>query len=76
MERERFEVYVNTIHKYARGHRIGCEKAKIHGGHTTNAGGHMEPFDSPDGAEIAGHMTGFPFDWCSHCRNDLRQLAA
>jgi hypothetical protein len=62
-----YGVYVNGPNNRAVGHIVGCPHAKIHGGATTTAGGHMEPFDSPDAAELAGWMTGRPFQWCHHC---------
>ena len=74
MKREQFEIYVNHIHRYAMGHRIGCSQAKKHGGARTATGGHMEPFDSAEENELAGRMTGLRFDWCFYCCEDLRRL--
>ncbi len=67
MTEKQYEVYVNLPNKKAVGHVLGCPHAKIHGGHSTAAGGHMEPFDSHDAAELAGLKTGLPFHWCHYC---------
>jgi hypothetical protein len=67
MAQKQYGVYANRPNNKAVGHILGCPHSKIHGGHTTAAGGHMEPFDSPENAELAGWMIGLPFHWCQHC---------
>ena len=69
---KQFEVYVNLPNRRSVGHVVGCPHAKIHGGSETAAGGHMEPFDSADAAELAGWMRGQPFHWCEHCEKTLQ----
>jgi hypothetical protein len=72
MVQKQFGVYVNGPNDKSVGHIIGCPHAKIHGGTTTAAGGHIEPFDSLEAAELAGWMSGRPFHWCGHCCKSLR----
>ena len=75
MASDQFEVYVNVQNGYPKGHRIECPVAKIHGGHRTVTGGHMEPFTTADEVELAGWETQLPFSWCLVCCEELATAA-
>jgi hypothetical protein len=67
MNKKRYTVYVNHPHNEAVGHVEGCPHAKVWGGETTGAGGHVGPLGSREEAEHVGRLSGKPFKWCGHC---------
>src|SRR5581483_231290 len=72
MSNQRYIVYVNDPNNKSVGHIETCPHAKIWGGKTTPAGGWLGPFTYREEAEAAGHISGRPFHWCSHCSKDSK----
>jgi hypothetical protein len=62
-----YTVYINSPHNKSVGHIVGCRNAKVWGGKTTAAGGHVGPYNTRQQAELLGKMSGKPFHWCGIC---------